>query len=170
MHENRRARAIMSLAVIIAVGLIGPLAGGASAATPVLNGTILQPLAAPPVTLSDKAVAVVTIVDRTVGPDNGGIIGQQRIDAPGEFPIAYAVPYVDTSIVQGHAYVAFASVIDGENVWNSQTPVPVITGGPASNVPLPVVPAPQYAAKLDGSITSTDTTPLNDKAVFWVFP
>ena len=61
MHEDRWARAIMSLAVIIAVGLIGPLAGGASAATPVLNGTILQPLAAPPVTLSDKAVAMVTI-------------------------------------------------------------------------------------------------------------
>ncbi len=106
------------------------------------------------VTLGPDAVAVVVLVDRTAADFGGQIIGVQRIDAPGNSPIAFSVPFDFRDDPQRtHAYAVFASLQDHEKIWQSLEPTPVITGGPTSNVllTLEAVPA-KPAAVVSGTI------------------
>ena len=139
---TRRTRVTLSSRLSDGVGL-GPRHQAARAATTVVNGVIVSDESFSP---SPTAVAVVTLVDQTADRAAGRSSGQQRIDGPSPPSIAFEVLYDDAAIDPTHSYALFATIVDGVPAWNSETPVPVITGGPKSNVELPVVPAPDPAA------------------------
>jgi uncharacterized lipoprotein YbaY len=152
-------------AVLLVVGMtLGGLfaAGRAGAATVALTGTITTE---EPVTLSEEAVVVVTIVDQTADPEAGGIIGQQRYDRIGATPVSVLVLFDDARIDPARSYAAFATIVDGDSVWNSALPVPVLTGGPAENVEMPVEPAPDLPAEVTGEIVMQEPMELTDRAV-----
>jgi uncharacterized lipoprotein YbaY len=157
---SRRARtALIAVVLTLATSIFGP---SAIAATTVLNGVIVSDDA---LTLSPDAVAVVTLVDQTATEGAGAIVGQQRIDAVASVPIPFEVLYDDAAIDVAHSYALFAAVIDGDAVYQSAQPVPVITGGPRFNVEVPVAPAPESRAKLDGTIVRTDLEELSKVGV-----
>ena len=104
------------------------------------------------ITLSPDAVAIITIVDQTASPDAGAIIGQQRIDDPGEVPIAFSVLYDAATIDETHAYALFASIVDGDRVWDSGAGIPVITGGPTSGVDVNLTAQSADLPQVTGSI------------------
>ena len=107
-------RAIVTLAGVAL--LAATIAAPAGAATETVSGTLVI---REKVSLSSNAVAVVTLVDQTAGADAGAILGQQRLDAPGQAPIAYSVAYDGSLIKPKHSYALFASVIDGSKVWQA---------------------------------------------------
>ena len=55
------------------------------------------------IALSISAVAVVVLVDQTASADGGSIIGIQRINKPGNVPLAFSVPYDSAAIQPDHA-------------------------------------------------------------------
>lgn len=115
--------------------------------------------------LSGKALAVVSIVDMVVGANAGVIVGQQRIDAIGEVPVPFSVPYDVNRIDPRHAYGLFATLIDGATSWQNSQGIAVLTGGPTSGVDaiLPLAGAP--AATIVGSITMTARATLGPGTV-----
>ena len=117
-----------ALAIVALLLTSAMFVGRVAAATTVLNGVIESTEA---ITPSADAVAVVTLVDQSASPEAGGIIGEQRIDAPGSLPIAFEVLYDDAKIDKTHSYAVVASIVDGDSQWATSVPVPVITGGPA---------------------------------------
>ena len=105
-----------------------------TAATTVVNGVIVSDDA---LTLSENAVAVVTLVDQSATEGAGGIIGQQRIAPVASVPIPFEVLYDDAAIDDTHSYALFASIVDGDARYQSAEATP-ISGGPRINVELPV--------------------------------
>src|SRR5690242_2909760 len=145
MKRTLAAAMTVALVVLGSFTVVGPT----SAAVTALTGTITM---AQPVALSGDAVAVVTLVDQTTGPDAGGVIGEQRIDGVASVPVAFEVPHDDSGIDSKHSYAIVASIVDGAKEYNSQEPVPVITGGPSVNVEAPVVEAPALPTAITGAI------------------
>ena len=119
-----------------------------TAATTVVNGVIVSDDA---LTLSENAVAVVTLVDQSATEGAGGIIGQQRIAPVASVPIPFEVLYDDAAIDDTHSYALFASIVDGDARYQSAEAVPVITGGPRINVELPVGPVPDAPAAIEAA-------------------
>ena len=156
----RRTRLVVFVAIFTA--WISALGISAHAATTVVNGVIVPDGSFAP---SDTAVAVVTLIDQTADADAGAIVGEQRIDGIDSAPIAFEVLYDDAAIDPSHSYALFASVVDGADVWNSQEPVPVITGGPKTNVELPVAPAVTYPATIEGGVVRPLAADLSPDAV-----
>jgi uncharacterized lipoprotein YbaY len=158
MKRTLAAAMTVALVVLGSFTVVGPT----SAAVTALTGTITV---AQPVALSGDAVAVVTLVDQTTGPDAGGVIGEQRIDGVASVPVAFEVPYDDSGIDSKHSYAIVASIVDGAKEYNSQEPVPVITGGPSVNVEAPVVEAPALPTAITGAIAVPAGAALSAEAV-----
>jgi len=155
-----------SLAVAMAVAVVAlssfAVVGRASAAVTSATGTITTKDKS---ALSGSAVAIVTLVDQTASPEAGGVLGQQRIEGLTALPAAFAVEYDDARIDPAHSYAIIASVVDGPKEWNTDEPVPVITGGPSVNVEVPVIAAAAPPATIAGSIVlppGTDLSALAD--------
>jgi uncharacterized lipoprotein YbaY len=150
------------LAVLLA--LIAPVLAQASptasAAATAVTGTVTSK---EKIALTPDAVTVVTLVDQQAGQAAGTIIGQQTITG-GQFPIAFAVPYDSAAIDDTHSYALFASVIDAGTRRQTVEAVPVITGGPTTNVALPVVTV-STGASVSGTITKADKSALTSAAV-----
>ncbi|HKF84484.1 MAG TPA: YbaY family lipoprotein, partial [Candidatus Limnocylindrales bacterium] len=93
-------------------------------------------------TLSPDAVAVFSIVGQNAtSKAAGGIVGYQRIDNA-TTPVAFSVAY-DTDAIDGdESYAIFGSIIDGSTVYQTFEPVPVITGGPTSDITLVATATP----------------------------
>ena len=142
--------------------MVPGLAGSALATTTALGGTIT---ADDGVTWSEDAVAVVTLVDMSAKPEAGAILGQQRIDDPGAAPIAYEVLYDDARVDPKGAYAAYATIVDGDSVYATQLPVPVLTGGPDTGVELAIAAVPDYPASISGSVTPPAGVSLSPTAV-----
>ena len=154
MSPNRLALKRVA-AIAFAIALLAPALVAQAATEP---ATVTGALTIKEkVTLGPDAVAVVVLVDRTAANSGGQIIGVQRIDAPGNSPISFSVPFDSATIQPTHAYAVFASLQDHEKIWQSLEPTPVITGGPTSNVllTLEAVPA-KPAAVVSGTIQTAD--------------
>jgi uncharacterized lipoprotein YbaY len=157
---SRRARTAL-MAVMLAAWAVIP---GATtlAATTVVNGVIVSD---EQLTLSPDAVAVVTLVDQTATEGAGVIVGEQRIEPVAALPTPFAVLYDDATIDDTHSYALFASIVDGDKVYQSAEAVPVITGGPRVNVEIPVAPAPAYPAAIEGTVVRPADAELTNAAV-----
>jgi len=158
--ERLRAAVPGLVLVLLAAVLAAPI----SAATTTVTGSLTLPNGT--TALTPQAVAIVTIVDHTAAQDAGAIVGEQRIDAPGSVPIAFSVLIDDGAIDQTHAYGLYATVVDGTNVWQNAVGVPVVTGGPTSqiDVPLEAVPA-SPPATIKGTIEPPEGTRFGPAAV-----
>ncbi len=162
--EWRAPELVIVLALLVAASIVMPALamGQGSADAGLVTGTITT---AEPLSPSASAVAVVTIVDRSAG-DADVIVGQQRRADPGPTPITFKVAYDPARIQTDHAYVVFAAVLDGGAAWQNGDGVPVITGGPSSDVTVGVSRVPgSPAAEVLGQITKDDQISLTGKAV-----
>ncbi len=162
MREGFRGRTGMALLLSLLVVGSWLLAVGPVAATPaaVTGQLALRDRVA----LSPDAIAVITLVDQDAGPDAGAIIGEQRIDGV-SLPTEFAVTYDTDQIDPTHAYALFASVIDGTRTYETMEPVPVITGGPTSDVVLLLAAQPTGSANVTGTIVRSDKRALSGEAV-----
>ena len=158
MTRKLGAVAIVALLVLGSLGV----AGRAFAAVTVVTGTLTS---VEPVVLSPAAVAVVTLVDQTATPEAGAILGEQRIEGVAALPAAFEVPYDDARIDPTHSYAIVAAIVDGDTEWDTESPVPVITGGPLVNVDVPVVPVPPDTTVITGSIEAPADATLSEDAV-----
>lgn len=160
MSRNPARVALVGLiGTILASLVIAPVAAGTLRVT----GTLVLPadVAGP----GPKAVAVVTLIDATNTSDSGNVIGQQRIDGIGAVPVAFAVPFEGDTIDKGHAYALFATIVDGGDVWQNATGVPVITGGPSEGLKVSLTPQPAGDATITGHLVRPDQTTLGPEAV-----
>ena len=87
------------------------------------------------VTLSPDAVAVVTIVGQNATTTPAASSATSGSTTP-PTPVAFSVTYDTASIDPKGSYAMFGSIIDGSTVYQTFEPVPVITGGPTSDVAL----------------------------------
>jgi uncharacterized lipoprotein YbaY len=159
-RSMRRIPTVLLSLALVASGLIA--AAPAAATTMSVTGQLQM---RERVSLSPDAVAVVTLVDQTPSADAGAIIGQQRIDGVA-IPAAFQVDYDGTGIDASHSYALYASVIDGTATYQTVEPVPVITGGPTSDVALTLAPlSPLATGQVTGTITRKDKQPLSPEAV-----
>ena len=162
--EWRAPELVIVLVLLVAASIVMPAlaVGQGSVEAGLVTGTITT---AEPVSPSASAVAVVTIVDRSAGGADV-IVGQQRRADPGPTPITFKVAYDPARIETDHAYVVFAAVLDDGSAWQNGDGVPVITGGPSSDVTVGVSRVPgSPAAEVLGQITKDDKTSLTGKAV-----
>ena len=70
------------------------------------------------------------------------VMGEQVIEAPGAFPIPYAVCYNPAEIQDNHTYTMQARIEDGDDglLFINDTSIPVITNGrPVDDVEIPVI-------------------------------
>jgi uncharacterized lipoprotein YbaY len=153
---------------IALIGLIAAIVGSlvivpALAATVKVTGTLILPadVAGP----GPDAIAIVTLIDSTDTTDAGNIIGEQRIDGIGTAPISFAVPFEGDTIDKTHSYALFATVVDGESVWQNATGVPVITGGPIEAVKVAISPTIAGSAVITGTMPLPGGTVLGPAAV-----
>src|SRR5262245_46332469 len=162
MQADRRWLRTGSLILLI-VALAAPaITGRVLAATSSLTGAIVAKEGA---TWSDSAVAVVTLVDMTAKPNAGAVLGQQRIDGAGASPVAFEVSYDDARIQPKDAYGAYATIVDGDSTYSTPLPVPVLTGGPSSDVELSVEAAPSVPDEIKGAVSPPSGTTLSKAAV-----
>ena len=162
MRAHRRSIRLLPAIALLGALMVPSLAGSALATTTALGGTIT---ADDGVTWSEDAVAVVTLVDMSAKPEAGAILGQQRIDGPGAAPIDYEVLYDDARVDPKGAYAAYATIVDGDSVYATQLPVPVLTGGPDTGVDLAIAAVPEYPATISGSVTPPAGVSLSPTAV-----
>ena len=135
-----------------------------AAATKTVSGTLTIPDQASP-TFSKSAVAVITLLDRSPGPQTGAIIGQQTIAAPKAVPLAYSVSYDAAVIDYSHAYIVLAAIIDGANTWQNPDGRPTITGGPTVDLKVKLQPLPKNLnASVSGKLTKGPTSPSTSAA------
>ncbi len=160
-HRVAGRAGLTLLASLLVVGSLLLAVGPAAAAPAAVTGQLAMRERA---TLSPDAVAVVTLVDQDSGPDAGAIISEQRIDGV-TLPTEFAVSYDTDQINPDHAYALFASVIDGTSVYQTIEPVPVITGGPTSDIVLLLVPQPTGSETVTGTIVRSDKQALSAEAV-----
>ena len=117
------------------------------------------------VTLGPDAVAVLTIVGQDASDESGGIVGYQRIDDAAA-SVPFSVAYDTASIDPKGSYAMFGSIIDGSTVYQTTEPVPVITGGPTSDVALVATSEPPAeAGAVTGSIDLPSGKALSASAV-----
>src|SRR3954447_8635126 len=149
-------------ALLVVVVLLATLVPAAALAAPTqVTGTLA---AKGDIALGADAVAVITLVDQQADPSAGVVVGQQRIDAV-KLPAAFSVPY-DATVNPQHSYALFASVVDGSTSYQSVEPIPVITGGPTSDVAVSVAAPPAAATDtVSGTVARAVKSPLIAEAV-----
>lgn len=156
---GRASLPLLASLLVVGAGLV--TVGPAAASPAAVTGQLAM---RERVSLSPDAVAVITLVDQDAGPDAGAILSEQRIDGvtlPTEFSVTYDTDQIDPT----HAYALFASVIDGTSAYETLEPVPVITGGPTSDVVLILAPQPIGSQSVTGTIVRSDKRALTAEAI-----
>jgi putative lipoprotein len=98
-------------------------------ATPVTGSVVYRERIA----LTPAAVVQVEVVELTKEGSPGTVIAQQTIQSPGQVPIPFTVA-IDPQRVRADAtYVVNARITDGERVFSTTAPVPVLTQGARSS-------------------------------------
>ena len=162
MSSTRRRMAGAAIVVALAALFAPAAVASASGATALFTGSLVSTAS---VRTGPGAVAVVVLVDQSKGSVAGTVVGLQRIDAPGSVPIAFEIPYDGSSIAPTGSYAVFASVQDGTSVWQNLVGVPVITGGPSSDVQVALTPVPAAAATVSGQLAMSSRSALSASAV-----
>ena len=158
-RSDRLRAAVFAIAAILTVGvLVTPI----SAATTTVTGTMTF---REKVALTPAAIAIITVVDHTAAPEAGAIVGQQRIDNPGNVPIAFSVLVDDAAIDPTHAYGLYATIVDGGSTWQNAVGEPVITGGPSSGIALSLTAVAAAPTAITGTIDPPEGTQLGPAAV-----
>ncbi len=132
--------AALGAALVLGVGPLG--CGGDDRAPtpatepPAVTGTVTY---AERVALPPQGVEVeLMIIDQSdsQAPDPG----EQRLDDPGQVPIAFSIPYDPGDVVEDHSYGVLARIrVDGEIWFENDVPEPVLTGGaPSHDVQIPL--------------------------------
>ena len=92
--------------------------------------------------IPEGAVATIQIQDTSLAGAPATVIGEQIIENPGQFPIAYQVAYDPSVIEDNHTYTMSTRITggDGNLLFINDTAIPVITNGnPTENVEIPVI-------------------------------
>jgi len=85
------------------------------------------------VALTPAAVVQIEVVELTQEGSPGTVIGQQTIQSPGQVPIGFSVDLNPQRIRAEATYVLNARITDGERVFSTTIPVPVLTQGNRSS-------------------------------------
>ncbi len=98
-----------------------PSAGGA-----IVSGMVTNVDNAP---IAEGATAAIQIQDTSLADAAATVIGEQVIENPGQFPIAYQVAYDPNAIVENHTYTMSTRITgsDGSLLFINDTSIPVIT-------------------------------------------
>ncbi|HXJ66807.1 MAG TPA: YbaY family lipoprotein, partial [Actinomycetota bacterium] len=136
--QRTMARAAVLVALAVMFAPIG--AARAQEAPGVLTGFLML------FGFAVGSVVVVVLVDQSKGSAAGSVIGLQRIDSPGGAPIAFEIPYDPSAISSTGSYAVFASLQGGPTTFQNLLGVPVITGGPSSDVQVPLAAVPAAGA------------------------
>jgi putative lipoprotein len=68
-------------------------------------------------------------------------VAKQLTATPGQVPIPFSLEYDPTKIVGGRSYAISARIVDrGQLQFVTETPIPVLEGGPPAAVEILVVP------------------------------
>jgi len=104
-----------------------------------LEGTVtyLQRLA-----LTPEAVVQVELRDAAIPESEGPPIAKQVIPRPGQVPVAFALPYLPSSLLPGHRYVLSARITDrGQLQFVTEQPIAALPR-PSAAEPLEIVVVP----------------------------
>jgi uncharacterized lipoprotein YbaY len=71
--------------------------------------------------LTDDAKAVVFLVDVTVGPNAGTVVGSVAVKDPGAQPIPFQLSYPLSAVSASNEYELFAGIVDGDSAWATPT-------------------------------------------------
>jgi putative lipoprotein len=143
-----------------------PSAGGASVTGMVTNGNSAV--------IPEGATASIQIQDTSLADAAATVMGEQIIENPGQFPIAYQVEYDPSAIVDNHTYTMRARITaaDGSLLFINDTAIPVITNGsPTEDVEIPVIQTGDSggeSAAVTGEVTYQQRIALPDDAVVTV--
>lgn len=88
------------------------------------------------------ATATIQLQDTSLADAPATVVGEQIIENPGPFPLAYQVAYDPSLIIDNHTYSMSARITDAEGnlLFTNDTAILVITrGNPTENVELPVI-------------------------------
>ena len=121
-------------------------------ATGVLSGTLAYP---EPHQLSADAVAVVVLVQGSVGPNHNPIVATEIIRAPAARPVAFQLAYDAASIDPDAVYSIQAAIVDGSDAWaTGRGSVVALAGGSALPVGLVLAYRPDLVkGEVTGSLT-----------------
>lgn len=114
--------------------VVARLARAAASPRPAVTGTIAyrERMALPP-----GAEVTVRLEDVSRADAASTVIGEQVIEAPGQVPIRFAVPYDPALLDDRHTYAVRATIsVDGRMWWTTDTHNPVLTGGHGARVDL----------------------------------
>lgn len=111
-----------------------PMTEGATVSGAVTNGDNAL--------IAEGATATIQIQDTSLADAAATVMGEQVIENPGQFPIAYEAAYDPSEIVDNHTYTMSTRITaaDGSLLFINDTSIPVITQGiPTYNVEIPVI-------------------------------
>jgi putative lipoprotein len=115
--------------------LVGLLVAGVQcrpAATVKGTATYRERMALPP-----GAVLETTLVDVSRADPAAEVIGQARVEAPGNPPIRFEIPYDRFRINPRHGYVVRARImVAGKPMFTTDRDYPVLTGGKGDQLEL----------------------------------
>jgi putative lipoprotein len=83
--------------------------------------------------LTPAAVVQVEVVELTKEGSPGTVIAQQTIQSPSQVPIPFTVAINSQRVRADATYVVNARITDGERVFSTTAPVPVLTQGAQSS-------------------------------------
>ena len=104
------------------------------------------------VSLVPEAVVVVQLLDLSAGGKESNIIGEERLERPGQVPIRFNLKYDANAIANGHRYGVTARIFSGRRLlFATHDPYPVVVGGKSRPVDLVLerAPAPVDAPFVD---------------------
>lgn len=114
-----------------------PQIAAEQAATTVLNGTVN---ASGPWTPREQAELEVSLTDVS-GGDGSVEIAKQRFPAPARLPMAFSLTYDGNQIQSAHRYTVAARILEnGQVLFATDTPYPVITQGNPSQAAIQLTP------------------------------
>jgi len=93
-------------------------------------------------TIPEGATLTIQVQDTSLADAAAVVMGEQVINNPGQFPVAYEVPYDPDAIIENHTYTMSARLTasDGALLYINDTSIPVITrDNPTENVEIPVI-------------------------------
>lgn len=112
-------------AIVLSLGSCSYIPQDPSFAT--LSGTISY---RERVSLVPEAVVVVQLLDLSAGGQEANIIGEERLERPGQVPIRFDLKYDAGAIMTGHRYGLTARIFSGQRLlFTTHDPYPVLNGG-----------------------------------------
>lgn len=85
------------------------------------------------IALTPAAVVQVEVVELTQDGSPGTVIGQQTIQSPAQVPIPFSVDVNPQRVRAEGSYAVTVRITDGERVFSTAAPVPVLTQGHRSS-------------------------------------